>query len=63
MDTLRQDLRFALRLLWKDSSFAATVILTLALCIGANAAIFAAVGVGCRPARARTSGSRAWRNA
>jgi predicted permease len=43
MDTLRQDLRFALRLLWKDRSFAATVILTLALCIGANAAIFAVV--------------------
>jgi predicted permease len=43
MDTLRQDLRFALRLLWKDRSFAATSILTLALCIGANTAIFAVV--------------------
>jgi predicted permease len=43
MDTLRQDLRFAFRLLWKDRSFAATVILTLALCIGANAAIFTVV--------------------
>ena len=36
MDTLRQDLRFAVRLLWKDRAFAATALLTLALCIGAN---------------------------
>ena len=38
-----QDVRFGLRLLWKDRGFAATSILTLALCIGANAAIFAVV--------------------
>ena len=37
------DLRFAVRLLWKDRGFAATAILTLAVCIGANAAIFAVV--------------------
>jgi predicted permease len=43
MDTLLQDLRFALRLLWKDRSFAATAILTLAICLGANAAIFTVV--------------------
>ncbi len=43
MDTLRQDLRFALRLLWKDRAFALTAILTLALCIGANTAIFTVV--------------------
>ncbi len=43
MDTFRQDLRFALRLVWKDRGFAATVILTLALCIGGNAAIFTVV--------------------
>src|SRR5689334_10248658 len=37
------DLRFAWRLLWKDRGFAATAILTLAVCIGANTAIFAVV--------------------
>src|SRR6476659_8406706 len=36
-------LRFAARLLWKDRGFAATAIITLAVCIGANAAIFAVV--------------------
>ncbi len=38
-----QNLRYALRVLLKDSSFTATVLLTLAICIGANAAIFAIV--------------------
>ncbi len=37
------DLRFAARLLWKDRGFAATAIITLAVCIGANTAIFAVV--------------------
>src|SRR5262249_30269830 len=37
------DVRFAWRLLWKDRGFAATAVLTLAVCIGANAAIFAVV--------------------
>lgn len=43
MERLLQDARFAVRLLWKDRGFAATAILTLAVCIGANAAIFAVV--------------------
>ncbi len=43
MDTLRHDLRFALRLLAKDRAYALAVILTLALCLGANAAVFAVV--------------------
>src|SRR6516225_3817275 len=37
------DVRFAARLLWKDRGFAVTAILTLAVCIGANTAIFAVV--------------------
>ena len=43
MDRLTQDLRFAVRLLWKDRSFAATTVATLALCLAANIAIFAIV--------------------
>ena len=43
MDRLFQDLRFAVRLLWKDRGFSATVLSTLALCIAANTAIFAVV--------------------
>ena len=43
MDVLRQDLRFALKLLRRDRAYAAAVTLTLALCLGANAAIFAVV--------------------
>jgi predicted permease len=43
MDTLRQDLLFAMRLLRKDRAYACAVVLTLALCLGANAAVFAVV--------------------
>ncbi len=50
MDRLRQDLRFATRLLWKDRSFAITTVATLALCLAANVAIFAIVeGVLLKP--------------
>jgi predicted permease len=35
-----QDLRFGLKLLWKEKAFSITALLTLALCIGANTAIF-----------------------
>ena len=38
-----QDLRFGLKLLWKERAFTATALLTLALCIGANSAIFAVI--------------------
>jgi predicted permease len=43
MERLLQDVRFGLRLLWRDRGFTVTSLLTLALCIGANAAIFAVV--------------------
>jgi hypothetical protein len=38
-----QDLRVALRLLWKDKAFTVTAALTLAVCIGANTALFTVV--------------------
>jgi predicted permease len=37
------DVRLALRLLWKDRAFTAAALLTLIVCIGANAAIFSIV--------------------
>ena len=40
---LKQDLKYALRTLWRAPTFSATVIATLALGIGANSIIFSAV--------------------
>jgi ABC-type lipoprotein release transport system permease subunit len=43
VERLLQDTRFALRLLWKDRGFTVTALLTLAVCIGADTAIFTVV--------------------
>src|ERR1700760_2607868 len=49
-DLILQDLKVALRSLWRSKGLSITVILTLALGIGANAAIFTLVrGVLLRP--------------
>src|SRR5215471_5348282 len=37
------DLRVGLRLLWRDKAFTITTVATLALCIGANTALFSVV--------------------
>ncbi|HEY7514984.1 MAG TPA: ABC transporter permease, partial [Vicinamibacteria bacterium] len=43
MDWLARDLRLSFRLLARDKAFALTAALTLALCIGANTALFSVV--------------------
>jgi predicted permease len=43
MDPLFRDVRQTLRLLLKEKTFSVTVLLTLAICIGANVAIFSVI--------------------
>src|SRR5262249_25283354 len=43
MDSIIRDIRFGLALLWKDRGFTLTALLTLIICIGANASIFTIV--------------------
>ena len=40
---MNSDLRLGFRMLWKDKAFSLTAALTLALCIGANTALFSVV--------------------
>ena len=43
METLLQDLKFGAKLLWKEKALSLTVLLTLAVCVGANTTIFSVV--------------------
>ena len=43
MDAFLLDLKYAVRSLWRDKGFALTVLLTFAVCIAANTALFAMV--------------------
>lgn len=43
LDTLRQDVRFAARTLWRQPTWTAVAVLTIGLGIGANTAVFSAV--------------------
>ena len=43
MESFLQDIKFGARLLWKDKTFALTAVVTLAICVAANTAIFSVV--------------------
>ena len=62
LESLLADLKFTLRRLRKSPGFAATVLLTLAIGIGANTAVFSVINSGTSQAASlpaiRTSSSR-----
>jgi hypothetical protein len=43
MNSMLLDVRHSFRLLWKEKAFAFTALITLAVCVGANAAIFSVI--------------------
>jgi predicted permease len=43
MENLLQDLKFGAKLLWKEKALTLTVLLTLAVCVGANTAIYSVI--------------------
>ena len=61
MDALKLSAKHAARSLWHDKTFALTVVLTFAVCIAANAALFAAEILATTDSGLRER-LRAWRN-
>ena len=43
METMQQDVRYAFRMLWRTRGLTVVVLATVALCVGANTALFAVV--------------------
>lgn len=57
MESLVQDTKYAVRLLWKSKAFTLTVIATLAICISANTVVFSVIRKTTRKALAASLSS------